>query len=713
VIQVPSAPRKSPVVLVVDDDPTMRLLARSSLQPVGLTVEEASDGEEAIRAFARCRPDLVLLDVQMPGIDGFEVCEQLRRDPAAGDVPVVMMTGLEDTDSVRHAYDSGATDFVAKPIPWLVLSQRVRHLLRASGAYAELRRSRERLAAAQRLARMGSFYIEIANGVFHGSDELGSLYDLPTHGARRLEQLIERVHPDDRPRFEAGIRACLDGAVAGPLDHRVLVADGSERILHVATRLSLDGDGRAVALEGTVQDVTEARQANERIRYLAYHDSLTGLGNRVFFKERLAVAIERARRTRTHIGILFLDLDNFKRINDTLGHSAGDTLLRKVADRLRSSIRLGDSLAHGREDEVEPTVSRLGGDEFTVLLSDLDDPCDAATVANRILASLAKPFELEGHEVVIGASIGITVWPVDGDDIEALLRNADTAMYHAKEHGRNNFQFYTESMNEAALRRLILEGKLRRALDNDELLLHFQPRFSLSDGAITGLEALVRWREPELGMVMPGDFIPIAEESGLIVPIGQWVLRAACEQMERWRAEGLAPLPVAVNVSLQQFQHNRFASYVVRVLGETGADPAQLELEITESTLARDEGVVAAALRELRTLGVRIAIDDFGTGYSCLSYLRRLPLDVLKIDRHFVAGIETSAEDAALTAAIVNMGKALRLRLVAEGVETEGQRRLLAAWKCEEMQGFLLAKPMPADEISALLRERTRRAPAA
>jgi diguanylate cyclase (GGDEF)-like protein/PAS domain S-box-containing protein len=693
--------RKQRLVLVVDDDPTMRLLVREALEPHGLEVEEAEDGTRGLAAFCARMPQLVLLDVQMPGLDGFRLCEAIRRLPRARHVPLVMMTGLDDVESVRRAYDAGATDFITKPISWLILSHRVRYLLRAAENLAALRQSEEQLANAQRLARIGSWQMDLATGEMLASEEFYSIYAIAP-GTLTQESILERVHPDDRPGLMTAIEDCRREGRPLHLDHRAVLLDGSERIVHSQVLLSLDDAGQPLRLEGTVQDVTERKRAEEQIRYLAYHDSLTGLGNRLLFKERLAGALAQARRNDGVLGVLFLDLDHFKRINDTLGHSVGDRLLQGVADRLVAGVRGTDTITRTGPMDFDHAVSRLGGDEFTVLLSDVKDVQDLAKVARRLLDALSTPFQLEGHEVVISGSIGITARPLDGDDVETLLKNADAAMYHAKDRGRNNYQFYTESMNAVALERLILESKLRHALEQNEFELHYQPKVDLGTGGITGFEALVRWRDPGQGLVLPGTFIPLCEETGLIGPLGDWVLREACLQLARWRDAGGTPLPVSVNLSVHQFRAGGLVEKVQRTVEETGIDPRWLEFEITESALLHDEEAVVGALGALRALGIRIAIDDFGTGYSSFSYLRRLPVDILKIDRSFVSGVETNPDEAALLAAIVSMGRALRLKVVAEGVETEGQRALLTGWGCHEIQGFLVSAAVPADAVASL-----------
>jgi diguanylate cyclase (GGDEF)-like protein/PAS domain S-box-containing protein len=422
--------RKQRLVLIADDDPTMRILVREALEPHGLDVVEVDGGEAALDAFARLEPDVVLLDVQMPGMDGFEVCERIRLHPGGRHTPVMMMTGLDDVESIRRAYEAGATDFVTKPIPWLLLSHRVRYLLRAAENFAELRRSRERLAAAQRLARMGSWTLDFETLHVYPSEEALALYGMaPREGPVAPSELRQRIHPEDLQGLEEAVVACLRGNEGLHHDYRIVLPDGTERLVHAQAQIVADSTGRKLGLEGTVQDVTERRRAEEQIRYLAYHDALTGLGNRLLFKERLGLALAQARRNETGIGILFLDLDHFKRINDTLGHSVGDLLLQGVADRLVASVRDSDTVSRTSSADSAAAISRLGGDEFTILLSDVGDAQDLAKVARRVLDALSRPFSLEGHEIVISGSIGIAAWPMDGDDVDTLLRNADTAIY--------------------------------------------------------------------------------------------------------------------------------------------------------------------------------------------------------------------------------------------------------------------------------------------
>jgi diguanylate cyclase (GGDEF)-like protein len=566
---------------------------------------------------------------------------------------------------------------------------------------SQLQDSQSELANAQRLAQIGSWRVNLESGELRGSREFRAIFGLEQEDKPIDPQyLLDCVHPEDRSGLEDAVLTCMTEGATLRMDCRVKLHTVSERILHIQSRNTSNSEGRVIRVEGTVQDVTARIRSEEQIRYLAYHDSLTGLGNRLLCRDRLDIQISTARRSDEMLGLLIIDLDRFKRINDTLGHTIGDELLKDVADQIVASVRGTDYV--GRTD-IEASVARLGGDEFTVIIPHLSDVQDLALVARRILRSLSEPFELGGHSVVISGSIGIAAFPFDGEDVETLLRNADAAMYHAKSQGRNNYQFYTESMNAIAMRRLILESKMRGALERDEFELHYQPKVSLDSGRVTGAEALIRWRDPEAGLVSPADFIPIAEETGLITPIGEWVIRKACEQIAIWNDEGCA-VPISVNLSTRQFRAGDLVARIEAILSETGAPPQLLELEITESTLMHDERALVRDLEKMREIGTSIAVDDFGTGYSSFSYLRQLPVDALKIDRSFVTGIEESEADAALTAAIVSMGRALGLRIIAEGVETEGQRDMLASWGCDEMQGFLFSPAVPAEEMAEWLR---------
>ncbi|MDC4204275.1 MAG: EAL domain-containing protein [Candidatus Manganitrophus sp.] len=440
-------------------------------------------------------------------------------------------------------------------------------------------------------------------------------------------------------------------------------------------------------------DITERKQAEERLNHLTNFDLLTNLPNRLLFRDRLGLAISRAPWHKRSVGVLLFDLDRFKVVNETLGQAMGDFLLKAVSERLSATVREGD------------TVARLGDDMFGLILDDLAQPADSFRVSQKILDSLGKPFQIKGQEIFVSASIGIAIFPNDGDEIDLLMKHADTAMYRAKEQGGNNYQLYAPAMNQHATKRLALENNLRRALEREEFLLYYQPKVDLTTGQIVGMEALIRWKSPEAGMVSPAKFIPLAEETGLIVPMGEWILRTACAQNKAWQKQGLPPVRMGVNLSARQLQRQNLIGTIAHVLNETGLDPNYLELELTESLIMKSNESTMTELRELHLGGIEISIDDFGTGYSSLSYLKRLPIDTLKIDKSFVQDVTTDPDDAAIVAAIITMAHTLKLKVVAEAVETVEQLEFLRGLKCDQMQGYLFSKPLPAEEITRLLVE--------
>jgi diguanylate cyclase (GGDEF)-like protein/PAS domain S-box-containing protein len=677
---------------------------RDALEQADFEVVEAADGADAVSTFTRVAPELVVLDVTMPVMNGFEVCAELRRAPGGATTPILMLTGLEDIESMSKAYEAGATDFATKPISWIVLSHRVRYMLRAQRTLSELRMSEARLAKAQRIARLGHWEQDVRSGkLLHWSEMIYDLFGLaPETSSLTYERLLERTHPEDKNLVVRARETALRKRRSYSVDFRVVLPDGRSLFVHDHGDVVLDQAGAPVRLAGIIQDITARKNAEDQIRFLAYYDGLTHLPNRTLFVDRLKLAVASAERANHLIAILFLDLDRFKRINDTLGHSVGDKVLQTAADRLRRVVRSSDTVARGEVAEASRTVARLGGDEFIVSAIDISRDEDAARIARRILDSLNDPFEVDGHEVFVTGSIGISLFPHDGTDVDTLLKSADAAMYQAKNGGGNSYQFYNKSLNAVALQRLMLENSLRKALKQGEFLLHFQPQVDVCTGVIVGAEALLRWHQPELGLVAPGDFIPLAEETGLIVPIGEWVLRHACAQIKIWQEAGFRSLRVAVNVSGRHFWQDKILQVVDEVMTGTGIDPACLELEITESVLMQSAAI--DTLKRLKVKGLRISVDDFGTGYSSLSYLSRLPIDALKIDQSFVRNLVADPRDAGITAAIVAMARSLGIEVIAEGVETTRQRSFLRRRGCRLMQGHLFGRPCSADAFLDLLR---------
>jgi diguanylate cyclase (GGDEF)-like protein/PAS domain S-box-containing protein len=506
---------------------------------------------------------------------------------------------------------------------------------------------------------------------------------------RKPRLLVRAVHAEDRARVYHARKAAADGSYDET--YRIVRPDGSVRWVHDRAFPVRDSEDRVYRVAGIAEDITHRKEAEERLLYLAHYDALTGLPNRHRFYDRLTQSLARARRCDKLVAVMFLDLDRFKVTNDTLGHSAGDDLLIQVARRLSDRVRVGD------------TVGRFGGDEFGFILSDLRHIEDGRAVAEKIMSAFREPYMLGSSEVYVSGSIGISMYPVDSDDEGTLMKNADAAMYRAKEAGRNNYQFYTAEMNARALHRLDMENSLRRALERREFRFHYQPKIDLVTGRITGMEALLRWMRPGRGMVQPAEFVPFLEDSGLIVSIGEWLLEEACLQMKAWRDAGATPVPVAINLSARQFTSRDLGDTIQRVLSKHEISPELLQLELTESSLMTNTDDAVQTLRDLKALGVHLSIDDFGTGYSSLAYLQRFPIDALKIDRSFVSDITSDLDDATIIRAVIGMAHNLGLRVVAEGVENEAQLSFLVANGCDEMQGFYYSPPLSGDESLALL----------
>jgi diguanylate cyclase (GGDEF)-like protein/PAS domain S-box-containing protein len=559
-------------------------------------------------------------------------------------------------------------------------------------AEAALRESEAHLRLAMDAAQMGMWYWEADTDRFTYSDGLNVLFGRPGESqAIDYRVLQQRLHPEDRDLFAATLRHAIKHGTDFQVDYRVVWPDGSVHWVANRGQVHRGGDGRAQRVIGVAMNITDRKLAEQRIAHMAHHDALTGLPNRVLLRDRIQQAIAQAHRNGTQLAVLFLDLDRFKTINDSLGHQLGDRLLQSVASRILVCVREGD------------TVSRVGGDEFVIVIPGVASSADASSVAGKILEVLLSAFHLHGNDLHVAASIGISLYPSDGADAETLMRHADTAMYHAKDMGRGNYQFFTQHMNVAAQQRLSLDNALRRALENGEFELHYQPLFDLRDRSITGFEALVRWYPPGGAvMVPPGEFIAAAEDSGLIIPIGEWVLREAVKQAKTWQSAGRA-LSLSVNVSAHQLVRTNFVERLQRLLQESGIDPALIELEVTESVIVEGAGEAQEALHQIAALGVGIAIDDFGTGYSGLAYLKRLPIDTVKIDQTFVRDLTIDPEDAAIVTAIVVMARSLGVDVIAEGVETEEQLEELKRLGCHRAQGYLLARPMTAAAVTKLL----------
>jgi diguanylate cyclase (GGDEF)-like protein/PAS domain S-box-containing protein len=698
-------------ILVVDDNPVNLGLLVDHLEAQGFEVLVALGGHEALERVRFARPDLVLLDVMMPDIDGFETCRRLKADNAADDLPVIFMTALADLDSKVKAFAAGGVDYVSKPFQIEELLARVRTHLNLRRAKLDLMAQKSHLenevaarCAAERSLRDSELrhrrlFEAAGDGIVSIDCETYTIDALNARACQLFGLTLDEAqgrYLDDLPAFAAmGGRAVADALRASSQmtwDEWGWTREDGSAVMCEVVGATYRAGGRLLA-QCTFRDIRARVEAEARVRYLALHDALTGLPNRTLLMDRLSHAIAQARREQSQVALLVLDLDHFKHINDSLGHLVGDALLEEVALRLRAVVR-----------EVD-TPARLGGDEFVIAATGLKDEEDAKVLARRILAAFEPAASVAGHNLHIGTSIGIAMYPNDGDTPAALLQAADTAMYQAKKNGRGAFRLFTHDLSIAAERWHRLSSDLHGACERGEFVLHYQPQISVTTSQIIGFEALLRWRHPQEGLIEPGLFIPLLEEHGRIVEVGKWVLNAACAQNAAWQAQGLAKVRMAVNLSAQQFYRGDIVRTVRAALDATGLAAEWLELELTESLTLDDSETTMRLMQELKSLGVMLSLDDFGTGWSSLSYLRRFPLDRIKIDRSFVRDVVSDHSTAAIVHSILDLAHSLSLDCVAEGVETLDQLAHLREEGCPNIQGYLFSRAVEASSALELLRD--------
>jgi len=695
-------------ILIVEDEPRYLESTRLLLNHYRHEVVTAASGAEARAALASQHFEVVLLDLCLPEATGQEIMESMRDRLA--DSMVIVVSGDTSFDSALGALKAGAYDFLRKPYEPEALIKTLRNAKRELALKRENRMIQERLEHSEQWHRFlvnnspDIIYTLDSNGVFtylndsvvkitgYERDELlGQPWETlalePELDEARWR--INERRTGERATFnsELRLRRRPGGELANTLSPYVTV-ELSASGMYQSNR---DIPTQFMGTYGVARNISERKQAEATITFQAYHDLLTGLPNRALFNDRLAQSIANARRQGLNLAVMFLDLDRFKAVNDTLGHLVGDELLQLTSQRLRHCLREGDTLA------------RIGGDEFMLLLPHIRSRDNAAFIARKILASLKVPFQLNNHELFISASIGIAIYPDDGDNQEILTKHADIAMYSAKDQGRNDLRFFDANLNQSLTGRLAVECDMRRGLQREEFELYYQPKVDIANGRILGMEALVRWRHPLRGMILPDEFIPIAEDTGLITPLSEWVLKAACSQARQWRDLGLPAASLAINLPARQIEHPDFVEHFTRVLREYGLDGEGIEIEITESTLMRDMEGSVNKLRQLSMMGVEIAIDDFGTGYSSLSYLKKLPVHSIKIDRSFIHDLNAEHNDSSIVGGIAAMAKGLKLNLVAEGVETQAQLEYLRGIGCNACQGYLFSQPVAADAAAHML----------
>ncbi len=799
------------LILVVDDDRFMRLYLRDLLSEAGFRVEVAADGLAAIEIYNTRQPELILMDLNMPGQDGIQTCREIRIRPKGTHSPVLMITSMDDEDSIQCAYEAGASDFIPKPIKDGILIQRIRYILRSTRNTKKLAKEKVRLDMIQRIARLSNWEWNPSTGEFRVSDETLNL--LGRNDGKRIslfEDFLSIFSQDEGNRIESALKTAIarntscflefeipgeyptsslfrlhgqmitetpeaNGIMVGTIQDitelrlneirtqmlkraieclpigislvgrngKTIYVNPAEAELHGYTAEELIGtearqlahhrfrkpfspqqldgfgtwtresinmrkngqefpaqltsvvvkdfSGEILGLVTTCEDITVKKNTENKIYNLAYFDVLTGLPNRSMFQDRLEHAIAHAQREKSKFCLLFLDLDNFKDVNDTYGHRLGDRLLHRVANRLSENLRESDTLA------------RVGGDEFVLIVSSVYDQENASSAARRVMALFEMPFDIDGKMIYSSASVGIAMYPDDGLDNETLTKCADNAMYQAKKEGKSHFRFYSMEMHHKMMRRVAIENGLRFGLERKEFFLSYQPQWDLKTAGMTGVEVLIRWNSPEFGLMPPAEFISLTEDSGLIYELGEWILHTASFLTKKWILSEHKTFRIAINISAQQLKHPDFLAMIKRILTENCIDPAFIELEFTETVLMDDADKNIRILQSLKQMGIILSLDDFGTGYSSLNYLRNFPIDKIKIDRSFIKDINEKTDNVKIVKAIISLAQSLGLKVVAEGVENGDQLNILKKLGCHEVQGFYLAEPMSLEKITGML----------
>jgi diguanylate cyclase (GGDEF)-like protein/PAS domain S-box-containing protein len=711
-----------PLIVILDDRATNRNIYTrlAATLEEGVTVAAFADPQMALKWLAEHPADLVITDYKMPKLDGAEFTRRFREQPTGADTPVIVITVYEDRSLRLRALEAGATDFLQSPVDHQEFLTRARNLLKLSKQQQLIKaravtlerelqdseRSRQELLreSRERLAQV----IDTIPAMISAADQDGRCVFVNAYQAefagvdpalRAGDDAAAILASTGRERSRALDRIIFESGEALPsFEEEIVDRSGRPRVFLTTKSPLRDQSRRVVSVLTSSLDITERKQAESRLRHMAHHDPLTNLPNRLLLQQRLQRELARGRRGDRAFALHFLDLDRFKGVNDVLGHHLGDRLLQAVAKRLAETVRDSD------------TVARLGGDEFAILQTDVTRSEDAAVLAGHVIDALVEPFHCEGQELALTASIGITLSPADASGVDELLRNADLAMYRAKSEGRNGYRFYVADMKARAQRAIALETDLRNGLARQEFVLHYQPQVNLRTGRIVGAEALLRWHRPGVGLLRPGDFLPLAEENGLIVPINAWVLQEACARAVRWQQQGLPPMRWAVNLSPVQFRKQNVLELVKSALEESGLDPAVLDMELTEGILVENAEAAAQVLRELRSIGVGFSIDDFGAGYSSLTYVKNFPVDRIKIDQSFVRNLKSDPTDTAIVRAIIGLGHSLNLGVIAEGVETLEQFTQLAAEGCDEIQGYYFSPPLELVDFELLVQRGTMRA---
>ena len=681
------------LVLVADDDPMIRLLAEQALSSSSFEVMQAKDGKEALELFAARTPDLILCDVMMPSIDGFELCASIRATKQGEHIPIVMMTGLNDSESIQQAFSAGATDFCEKPINWELLLHKLSYILRSSSTFSELQVSEERYSLVSRGANDGLWVWDCINNRVYFSPRWKSMLGFSEDAiGNDPQEWISRIHPDDRSSVVAELEAHKIGKTSHfKSEYRMKIAKDGYRWMMCKCLSVRDENNIVYRMTGSQTDINNRKKAEEKLVFDAVHDALTGLPNRILFLDRLSHCIALSSRRKSYsFAVLYLDLNRFKIINDSLGHLLGDRLLVEVGSRIKEVVRKGD------------TLSRLGGDEFAILCEQIEDISVATSLANRIQEELLKPIDLEGQKVVVGCSIGLTESSIGYERPEDMLRDADTAMYRAKRRAGSGYEIFDITMHEKVMNVLQIESDLRQALGTEQFDVHYQPIVEIEEEIVSGFEALLRWNHPQRGLLLPAEFIDVAIESRLIVPLGRWVLAQSCRQMQSWKEqwEEASDWTVSVNLSAPELSQPDLIPALCEIVTGSGLDPKYLKIEITETSLIQNSSHALQTMNALREYGIQLSIDDFGTGHSSFSYLHDFPFDELKIDRTFISELDSRSDKQKIVNAIVSLAHNLGMTVVAEGSASGAIYENLRDASCEYAQGFSIMEPRTASEIT-------------
>lgn len=684
--------RKNPLILVVDDELVGRIYIEQALKTEGYDVVAVNNGQQAVAKVNELLPCMIIMDVMMPVMNGYESCAAIRADEGQLKVPIIMLTGLDDIESVEQSFAAGATDFIVKPVNLAIFKQRVRHGLKTRETDIELYKQQLRQSQAYKIAKMGYWDWDVSSDQMYWSDELYTMFSMSADEfVDNRAALRARTTADDFKKIESVCEASLKYGHSYSIEHQIMRSDAQLQVVHQHAELIKDDDGKVIRMLGIVQDITERHLAEEKIYHQLYYDNLTDLPNRIFFNKCLDSALEMPDRKADGVAILLINLDRFKNINDSYGQKVGDRFLISMANKLNQVTRTTD------------TLTRLGADEFALIIEGMTSLEGVEVVAKKLLAALSSIHNIDGNELIISGSIGISLSSSENCDKETLIQQADLAMNQVKEIGGSQYLFFDEEMRSDAYQALIIEKELRHAIERDELVLFYQPKVCVKTGKINGMEALIRWQHPEKGLISPFVFIPVAEETGLILPIGKWVFEEACRQTKIWHKQGYENLIVSINASAKQLCLHSFYSDVCNTIEAIGIDPYCVDLEVTESCTMNNVDRTISLLKKFREMGILISLDDFGTGYSSLSLINQLPLDTLKIDIAFIRDINEKGENGELAKLIVAMAKSLQLKTVAEGVELQHHLDFIANEGCDEYQGYFFSQPLSAGEFEELL----------